>query len=374
MVAARKVGFNAVQADPADGIMPPVVMPLQGPGDASTLKNPTQQALDSWGNRSSAKMPAICYSLDQVSTFFRSVALAVAIQQRTRIEWVEYRESKFINAVYHVLFWQTPPGLAEVRHASRDELSALAEALYERYMQSWLEKVHTSGSLSGMEFVAAMQNLRDDARTSVRELLRDANDINRQIAGEVGEAVKDLATIKLASTVGVASIGAVGALGLAAGSAVMYSGISLGYSATCSLIKDWEKGGDAVAVGVLKEGAKAGVGELAGKLTSGKEVKALDLYHRATKAIDSVDGMVRKFAAQVGDASLSRKRVRKALERMEHARELAIEKRLLAAKAAESAKYWRMAAKAVPVIFAAVDILEGIHDFDETKRLADGRK
>ena len=67
-------------------------------------------------------LPVMCYDLRTISTFFRSCAVVMSLQQTTHIEWTTYRDSKVLNAIYATLFWKEPPGFAEVRMGTRTDI------------------------------------------------------------------------------------------------------------------------------------------------------------------------------------------------------------------------------------------------------------
>ena len=190
------------------------------------------------------QIPAICYDLTAVSKFFRSVALAVSFQQHTQIEWVSQKDSSVINAMYSVMFWKTPPGVAEVRQSTNAQIEQSTDKFHEQYLKVWLRKLNEQGPTVANHYVSEMLKLRDFARGALMSLFQDASDINLMVAGQLKEAITDLARIKLASTVGVAVLGATGAIVLAPAGALICSGVRrmLAYSTaspirsnTCSI-------------------------------------------------------------------------------------------------------------------------------------------
>ena len=149
-------------------------------------------------------IPAVCYDLFAVSKFCHSVALAVAFQQHTRIEWVEHRDSSVINAIYTAMFWKEPPGVVEVRQASRAQIDRTAHEFHVRYVTAWLQKLHEQGPLAANAYIQHLQTLRENARQAVLEVFQDASQVNQMVAGELKDAIINLARIRLAGSVGVA--------------------------------------------------------------------------------------------------------------------------------------------------------------------------
>lgn len=107
---------------------------------------------------------AICYDLPTISQFFRSVALLVAIQKHTNVEWVEHRDSSALNAIYGVLFWKTAPGTVEVSQSSKSKITAETDTLHEKYLNIWLRKLMSEGPVVANNYVAHMTGLREDVR------------------------------------------------------------------------------------------------------------------------------------------------------------------------------------------------------------------
>jgi len=308
----------------------------------------------------------ICYDLTTVSRFFRSVALSVSFQQHTQVEWVSYRDSRALNAVYSLLCWKTPPGNVEIIQASRDRIQETADNLYEHYLNVWLRKMFEEGPAAGSAYVTGMEKIRDFARKSLAELFQESNEINAMVSNQLKQSITYLSNVKLAATVGVAVIGTVGSLGLAPGGAMIYGGVSLGYSSTCSMIKTWEQGAYASVAGISIEVSKAGTSEVLGGLAGASQVRAFAKQSRAEQIIRSAEGQIRKASERLAKDGLRRAQKTKALSLLNSSTaQVAAQKKLLGS--AGSAAKWAGAAKVgVPVVFAAWDIWEGISDYNDT--------
>ena len=315
---------------------------------------------------SAQPIPAVCYDLSAVSQFFRSVALAVAFQQHTQQEWVVQRDNKVINAIYSVMFWMEPPGVVEVRQASKTQIQATTDQLHERFLMTWVRKLHQEGPLAAKLYVTEMLNVRDHAREAFQEMMRDVNQINMMVANQLKEAIKDMAQIKLAGTVGVAVIGAVGAITLAPAGALICGGVSLGYSGTCSMIKDWDQGWSAKAVGVGKETAKAGLSEALGKGAESMSVRALAQQSQAQQIIRSCEGEIAKFSQRLSQEGLRKAQIAKARNIVNRATTQVAGQQQVLGQAARAGKLAGAAKVGVPLVFAAWDIWEGIDDYNTT--------
>ena len=150
---------------------------------------------------------AVCYDLSAVSRFFRSVALAIAFQQHITLQWETDRDSAVLNGIYKVMFWKEPPGTASVDFGSDLAIMRTTDELHERYLLAWLTKLHTAGPGAAIKYVKEMGYLRDVARDTVSEVLRDAASINAGVLSETQDAIVALSRIRLGATVGVAVIG-----------------------------------------------------------------------------------------------------------------------------------------------------------------------
>lgn len=307
---------------------------------------------------------AICYDLNAVSRFFRSVALAVSFQQHTQIEWVTHRDSGVMNAMYSVLFWKTPPGVVEVRQSNNAQIQQTTDKFHEQYLMVWLRKLNEQGPVVANTYVTEMGKIRDHARDAVNALFQDASEINLMVAGELKQAITDLARIKLAGTVGVAVLGATGAIVLAPAGALICSGVSLGFSSTCSLIKTWEQGSSAKAVGI--EVGKAASSELLGGSAGASQVKALAQQGRAEQIIRSAEGEIRKFSQRLSQEGLRKAQIAKARNIVQRAGSQVAGQQQIANQAGRTARLAGIAKVGVPMAFAAWDIWEGISDYNET--------
>jgi hypothetical protein len=290
----------------------------------------------------------------------------MAFQQHTQQEWVVQRDSSVINALYSVLFWKEPPGVVEVRQSSRPRIEATTDQFHERFLMAWLRKLNEQGPVAANAYVMEMLRIRDHAREAVQELMRDANQINQMVAGELKEAITNLARIKLAGTVGVAVLGATGAIVLAPAGAMICGGVSLGYSSSCSLIKTWEQGGSAKAVGISVEGSKALGSEVLGRVAGAGEIKALAHQSRAQQIIRSCEGEIRKFSQRLTQEGLRKAQLAKARNIVGRATTQVAGQQQVLKQATRLGQVAGAAKVGVPLVFAAWDIWEGFSDYNET--------
>ena len=153
------------------------------------------------------KFQVACYDLPTVSRFFRSVALSVAFEKYTKSEWVQAEGSPVIDAIYSVMFWKTPPGTVEIRQPVAI-IESTTNVLHEKYLSTWVRKMHTGGPVVAYDYVDQMAKVRQGAADGLSQLFRDASQINHGISGETANAIRTLARIKLVGDVGVIGLGA----------------------------------------------------------------------------------------------------------------------------------------------------------------------
>lgn len=328
-------------------------------------------------------VPIICYDFTAVSRFFRSVAVSVALQRNTMLEWTTYRDSSVLNGIYAILFWKGAPGTAEIRTGNSFWIEKETDELHERFLLAWLNKLHEGGPEDANAYVSHMAGVREAAKDAIYDVIRDAAAINSAIAGETRDAIVFLSRVRLAGAVGVAVIGgaagvafaaaavgggtAVGGLtifGLEAGaSAGAFSAVGVGYSVTGSLIKTWEDGPKAKVAAVSMEAGKAGASAAAGTLAQTVFDQALTDQARSKQIISSAEGQIRKHSERLAQENLRvAARAKSSSIVNQSTRQIAGESDNLA-RAGNAARYAGAAAKGIPVVFAAMDIIGAFSDY-----------
>lgn len=330
----------------------------------------------------------IIYDLNTVSRFFRSCALVIASQQSLRIEWETYRDSKVINAIYTVFFWKEPPGIAVVKEGAPEKVERRTNELHERYLMAWVRKLSEEGPGAAQGYVTTMGQLRDMARKDIQNFYRNASDINNDVIRETQHGIEILAAYKLGAQVGVATLGAIVGIGfvapalvggVAAGAGGLtilgfeagvgasgFAAAGLAHSVTHSVIKNWDAGAGAQVAGIAIEKSKAKASDLAGTGAERLLDKALASSANAENIVRSVQGEINKQSNRLAQQTLTRKAAEKASSR------IAAGNAQLATRTAELAARNRNVALAraggvaVPVVFAAWDIMDAINDYRET--------
>jgi len=328
----------------------------------------------------------ICYDLAAVSRFFRSVAMAITLQRYTTIEWVNYRDSQVLNAVYAVLFWKGAPGTAEIQTADSAVVQRATDELHERFLMAWIGRLVSDGPAAANAYVSQMTQLRDSARDSLNELFHDAAQINNEVASQTRDAIVALARIRLAATVGVAVIGAAAGIafvaagagatgvtvfGIEAGTgAAQFGATGFGYSAINTVIKTWEQAPEAKIAAVAVDTGKYAGNEIGGHVSGHFIGTALAQSQRSAQIIKSAEGQIRKMSARLAQEHLRKAQIRKATSILAASQAQAARETANLAKAGQMAKLATGAAKGIPVVFAAWDILDAIGDYNATVKTA----
>lgn len=331
-------------------------------------------------------IPVICYDFTAVSRFFRSVAVTMALQRNTSLEWTTYRDSSVLNGIYAVLFWKGAPGMAEIRTGSSFAVENETEQLHERFILAWLKKLHEGGPEAANAYVSDMAQVREAARDAIDDIIRDAGRINSAVADETHDAIVFLARVRLASTIGVAVIGGAAGIAFAAAAAgggaaaaggltifglqagasgAAFGAAGLGYSVTGSLVKTWEDGPRARVAAVSMEAGKAVAGEAGGTVAQNALDRALTDQARSKQIINSAEGQIRKHSERLAQENLRQASLRKSRDIVERStRQIASEADNLA-RAGTAARYASAAARGIPVVFAAIDIMEAFSDYQD---------
>ena len=322
----------------------------------------------------------ICYDLPTISRFFRSCAITIATQMTTSVHWATYRDSKVLNAVYAVFFWKEPIGFAEVHSATKAELDRKTDELHEHFLMTWVRKLGTDGPAAAQNYATQMDRQKQLASQATQSLFREVGNINAEILGQTQEVIANLALIKLGSQigvavlsagVGVAFVGGGGAglsiLGLQAGAtANVFTAVGAANSITHSIIKNWEKGGNAQFVGVAMESGKVAASEIGGHVAAQSIQKALAGSAKSAQIIRSAQGEIEKYAAKLAQEGLRKKAAAKATNIVANRTAQISTQKTAAAGFAQTARAATSVANAIPVVFALWDAWDAVADYKET--------
>jgi len=334
-------------------------------------------------------VPVICYDLLAVSRFFRSAAFLIAVQRHTGVEWVTYKDSAVLNAIYTVMFWKEPPGNVQVKEGSREAIQRTTDEQHERFLLTWIDKLHQGGPAAGNAYVTFVAGLRDMVRQDLNNLYREVSQINNDVINHTQEAIVTLARIRLTAAVGVAVIGGVAGvafalsaagataaggltiLGLEAGASATTFGLAgLGYSTTNSIIKTWEQGPTAKVAAVSLDLGKYAASEGSGKVAGVMLDKALEQQARSSQIISSAEGQIRKYSQKLAQESLRKRQIAKATNIVQRSQQQVAQESAKLAKAGTMGRMARGAGAGIPVVFAAWDIMDAWGDYQDTVQAA----
>jgi len=362
------------------GVQPPTTPAAkQAPGIAGVQPLAKQAAKLPAAPRPEPKpVPVLLFSMDKTMKYLKSAAMCRAMAESCNLEWKSYDDSMVINAIYKLMPWKDKPGSVDVKMAGKEELGERYGFWLKKFVSRWTASM-SMGPLAAKTCMDGFERQKERDRAHIAHVAQDARDINAEVANQLGDSIKVLATVKLASTILVAGISGGAAMasvayigtplyaGLAAG-ATKLGAINTGYSILGSVISNWNEGAKAQAVGVSWEGGKAiggKIGSDAGEAIFGFGKAAAEGSEAAMSIAAARMNQARQgfmnAARHRGRAGASRA-FRKGAEQM--------------AGAVEGVKQARGAmatgARVVVVsaaIFSLIDIGQGINEF--TKDIAD---
>lgn len=305
----------------------------------------------------------MCLDLRRCAFLVWSCARARALQEQTQIEWQPYRGNKALNAIYSVLFWKEGPGTVEIRQDQK-KIDALTKKYFDHTLDVFLEKSFTLGPAALAHYADSLTSTRAYALESVRQIFREASSINSEVAGEAHRAVETLAKIRLASALTLTGAGCY--LALAGASIVLVTEVGyvkLGADVIGEIIRPHDHVGEnvkGVAYQLTKYGAEKGADKLA---EHAKEIGEHGLKEYGPK-LASAEQRIERYSEQLARRFRSKKAI-KIGRRLENAKT----DQAAAVRAVESAegtvKIAKVAGKAVPLVFAAWDVIDAVREYKE---------
>ncbi|MCL2714640.1 MAG: hypothetical protein FWD68_08695 [Alphaproteobacteria bacterium] len=332
-------------------------------------------------------VPTVCYNLETVSHFFRTAASAVAVNLTTRIEWVEDRDSKFLNALYTVFFWKGQPGFAEIRSGKPEDIDKFTNQYHDRFLSRWVEKLASHGPADAMKYYNAVVGIRDMAVRDGEETRRMAAEINDDAIGETNRFIRQLAGVKLAGRLGVVAMDVVGSKipgpvgwGLKAGAVagnVIFATIDNWNASDLARVVAIDPGVDRSAGGVALDEAAGRIGRRAQGLQGAALERAAEAERITRNAGVSAERYAQQLASRIrGQARIRGKTKGLATAMARRQEEIAAQtaaraSALRTAQLAEATKdFAHHASSSISFIFAATDVMEAIHEYQETVEAA----
>jgi hypothetical protein len=306
-----------------------------------------------------------CLNLDQIGRLLWAQSYAMAVQLNTSVQWKPYKDSKLLNLAYVLMPWKGGPGWVEVEQNQR-RIQEKSKEYFDRGLDVLMKKF-CEGPASVMRYLSDAEKIRDHALQGVAEAFRSASDINREVLGETSQGIKRLAVIKATSSIALAGMS--GGLALAGGSVGLVAtagSVNLGFSLTKAVVKNW---GELATVGALAiELSKDAASDLMQK--GGEKMIGTGVAHVWTAAPKWAEAQKRIMTLS-GDLARKTSTQKKA----KIGRKLIASQQKLAGAEAQAAKGIQMVrigknvVRYVPVVFAGLDILDAIVEYQEDTSL-----
>lgn len=325
----------------------------------------------------SFKARIVPFELGGTLDFLYSAAVIRAIAEGTSTQWKTYNDSTALNVAYFVLPWKEKPGSMEVVTPTAKEAKQRAKDLFRDFVEKWL-KTLPKGPEETAKYMASRQKVRNMDVERIEAIFRETRAVNAMVDGQLRTAIRTFAAVQLAGTVSVAllscgltfvvasgaTVVAGAAVGGGAAAPLIIAGVPTGYSIITSVIKEWDKvpTGNLVVVSTGKEGGKA--------LTSEGMSKVAETMVQVAKEDQGLYGEM--FEQAEKEIAVQSKRIARRGKVTERAAEKLAERKLKRKTAEEGlktaekmGKAGRVGGVAVPIVFCAWDIYEGVKDFKE---------
>lgn len=153
------------------------------------------------------KTPILILDSKKVHALIRSVAYAKAQQMKVKLRWKE-DESKFMQGLYTVMFWKGRPGTVEVDTGDWKAIDKIAAADTEHMLSVMMAKAG-QGPQKLTEYLKGLEEIRNYALDAIRDVYKEAGELNREIRECAAEGIKRLAVIKFGADLLVAALGSV---------------------------------------------------------------------------------------------------------------------------------------------------------------------
>jgi hypothetical protein len=195
----------------------------------------------------------------QIVRLLKSTAFTQAMAESIQIEW-KTTEMGWASPLYAVasLWGKEGPGAAELNMKRGKELLPRTEQLLGMYLKGF-ERALDRGPAAVYEYLNRAERLRNTSRDNINKALQEVQEINRDVAAQLGEAIRNAALIRASATIALSLLGAgVGlyslALGTAAGMGIGGAGaagwaatagtagwVGTGYGIAGALVKNWNE-------------------------------------------------------------------------------------------------------------------------------------
>jgi len=298
-----------------------------------------------------------------------------AIAETTAVEWQEYKDSRFLNALYTLFFWKAPPGFAVLTDGSPDARERRTNEWHERFLMHWIDKLALHGPREAMQYYNAVVGIRDMAIRDVEQRQRDVTAINETAIRQT------YASLKLGGRIGVAGVGLAGGL-ISGPVGWTLTGLALAGNVTFAVVDNWEYSETAKAVVIDPGVERSAAGVAFTAAARGVDNRTLGMQRTAQQSEAEADAVTRRgmeaverhaqnLKMRLTSSKLQNARKTKIMEKrtLRHLDEIAAQK--AAAEAARSsAVTWDVAKKSVHIagislayIFFAYDVRDAIKEY-----------
>jgi hypothetical protein len=195
----------------------------------------------------------------EILRLLKSAALTQAMAQSVQIEW-KSSDMGWAAPLYSIasLWGVEGPGYAELTMKTGRQLLPWTSQILQRHLEGFT-KAMSLGPAEMHDFLSRVEAQRDNARLNIQAALADVQDVNREVAEKLGDAIRHAAFIKASATVALSLLGGgVGLYSIALGTAAaMGTGgaaaaawgatagtagwVGTGYSIAGVLVKNWNE-------------------------------------------------------------------------------------------------------------------------------------
>lgn len=323
-------------------------------------------------------VPVAALDLDTIIRLIRSCAMTHALAESARLEWKTYDDSTFLNVVYGLLPWKEKPGYVDVEIAAGKKLHERFESLASGWLDNWLARA-AQHPAQMVDYLNRLEQIREMDRENLDHVFREARAINREVEQQLNSAIRTFAAIKVGSTIAIALLSGGAAISIAGGASAFSVGgatlafggsgtaigaVSSGYGLTCTIIKEWNSVPSAKVLAISKDVGKAAAGEAIDrtadhmlKQAAASQTLQQKLLDKASRQIDHYSRMVAEAGRQRVRSRAARKLTEKVVQQQSAQQGLRQASNL--ARAGSVVKY------GAPIVFAAMDIWDGISEFGE---------
>ena len=305
-----------------------------------------------------APAKVVTVDLRRLTGFVNSAAYAQAASLFTAIKIDAFSPNAIMNTLAQATTGE--PGIAEI-----EENTKALQNYQKRRARELLTAALAKAADSPAAFQAYLQHLEAERQRNLSNLqntFRSANDINQHNDVSLGRTINVLAAIKLGSTVTLAVVPAGLVLAGAAAATITAAGVvSLSYGILKDVGKEMAGAGDAkvIAFDVTKSLVKEGVSQAkdkAGERAVERLTEQTELIAAATRQIDSLSMQLARKVSGSKIAKLNRQidRAQQGLQQ--------------ASKSAAVNRGVMVAGKGLTVVFAAIDVWEGIEEYNKDTR------